>query len=420
MFDSLKYKLSGGALYYAIVVLLLLSLISSGFILLNRLWFQENTLFLKNMELNDRLDSAQEWIKIQPGLVRTGETKQLNLFDDSSVVMVASETWGLLRLIRYTARWNSLTIKRTALYSELSNDARALYLADKNKFLSLIGKSIIKGDCSLPALGIRAGEMDGGTFTGKTMVDGKIYQSEKYIPPVSYDLLDSWRGYWDKKFRPSDSIVSANDLSRHPVYAVSFNSPAKVINYPKSAVLQNTSLSGNIIVVATDTITIQPSAQLNDVLVFANTIIVANNVKGSFQLFARRHISIGDQCVLQYPSFSICFAQEKTAKITIGKKSAVWGGILIDSETENTGSNRLEMGEDCRLTGTVYVNGEVGFSGRIDGSLYCNGFYHETPRAYYENFLKDAFIDLNSREARFGSFAVDGMQEELKFVKLCL
>ena len=72
MIRPLKHKLNGGALYYAIVVILLLSLFSSGFILLNRIWFHENVLFLKNTELNDNLDSASEWLKIQPGLVASG------------------------------------------------------------------------------------------------------------------------------------------------------------------------------------------------------------------------------------------------------------------------------------------------------------------------------------------------------------
>lgn len=420
MFYFFRNKVSGGALYYAIVVLLLLSLVSSGFILLNRLWFQENVLFFQYTALNDRLDSADEWLKIQPGLVEPDETKNLDLYGDSSLVTLEAKSWGLLRLVKSSARWNSLTIQRTTLYSALSNDPRALYLSDKNKFLSLVGKCVINGDCSLPALGIRAGEMDGGTFTGKTMVDGQIFQSEKYLPPLSYNLLQPWRSYWNQQFRPTDSIVGANDLVRHPVSAVSFNSPTKVINYPKSAVLQNIALTGNIIVVAKDTITILPSAQLKDVLVFANTIIVSNDVTGAFQLFARSRLSIGERCMLHYPSFAVCFAQQNTAKVTIGKNSTVIGGTLIDSKTESLAANRLEMSDGCRLTGTVYVNGEVSFSGRIHGSLYCNGFYLETPRAYYENFLKDAVIDLNSREAGFGSFVVGDMPDELKFVKRCL
>ena len=79
MINPLQYKLNGGALYYSIVVILLLSLFSSGFILLNRLWFHENALFLKNTELNDNLDSATEWLSVQPNLVAPGQTKELDI-----------------------------------------------------------------------------------------------------------------------------------------------------------------------------------------------------------------------------------------------------------------------------------------------------------------------------------------------------
>ena len=420
MIHLLQNKLNGGALYYAIVVILLLSLFSSGFIMLNRLWFHENALFLKNTELNDNLDSAEEWLKIQPDIVATGETKALDIFGDSSMVTIEAEQWGILRLIKSSARWRSLDIRRTALYSSLNNNQPALYLADNNKFLSLVGKCVITGDCRLPALGIRAGEMDGGTFIGKRMIDGKIYQSENSLPKLSTDLLKSLSGYWDKTYGANDSIVTISDLTRNPVSTISFNSDTKVIECGSNVCLQNISLSGNIIVVASDTITISASAHLQNILIFANTIIVADDVHGVFQLFARRTISIGNNCLLRYPSFAVCLSQKTAAKIVVGKNSTVSGGIIIDSAADNSGSNRLEMREGNKLTGTVYVNGEVGFAGQIDGSLYCNKFFIDTPRAYYENFLNDAVINSLSIPAKFGSFAIDGSPDKLKLVKLCL
>ena len=420
MISPLKYKLNGGALYFAIIVILLLSLFSSGFILLNRLWFQENVLFLKNTELNDNLDSAEELLKIQPGLVEPGTTTALDIFGDSSIINIEAERWGILRIIKSSAQWRSLHIKRTALYSELNNNQTALYLADNNKFLSLVGKCEITGDCRLPSLGIRAGEMDGGTFTGKKMIDGKIYQSANTLPKLSHHILKSLIGYWDKSFGVNDSIVPISDLARNPVSTVSFNSNTKVIDCGSNVCLQNISLSENIIVIANDTVTITSSANIQDILVFANTIIVGNNVKGAFQLFARNKITIGENCILHYPSFVACYSKQTIAKITIGKNSVVSGGIIIDSTTDKPGSNRLEMTEGNQITGTVYVNGEVGFAGQIDGSLYCNKFFIDTPRAYYENFLKDAIIDSQSITAKFGSFTVDGIPDKLKLVKLCL
>jgi hypothetical protein len=420
MIDLIKTKVKGGALYYAIVVILLLSLFSSGFILLNRLWFHENVLFFKNRELNDNLDSVEEWLKTQPNLVRPGETKEVDLFGDSSFVKVEVDKWGLLRLIKTSASWRSLNIQRTVFYSELKNKTYALYLADQNKFLSLVGKCVITGDCSLPALGIRAGEMDGGTFTGKRMIDGKIYQSESKLPELSPDLLNTWSGYLDKKFRKTDSIVGVNDLNRNPSSRVSFNSATKVIDCGRKVCLQNVNLSGNIIVVASDTILIEASARLQDILVVANTIILPDEFQGSFQLFARNHISIGNHCTLRYPSFAVCLAIHTPGKITIGKNSIVNGGIIIESADDVKGANRLEMSEGNKLTGTIWVNGEVGFTGQIDGSLYCNKFYIDTPRAFYENFLRDAVINSQSVPAKFGSFTINGSPDKLKQVKLCL
>lgn len=420
MINPIKYRLNGGALYYAILVIMLLSIFSSGFILLNRLWFHENALFLKNTELNDNIDSASEWLKIKPDLVIPGETIELDIFGDSSIVKIEAEKWGLLRLVKFNAQWRSLNIERIALYSGTNKNRYALYLTDNNKFLSLVGKCAIKGNCSLPALGIRAGEIDGGTYLSEKMIDGRIDKSGTALPKLSRDLLVPWSGYWNKEFRTADSITGIGDLIRNPVSSVPFSSNTKVIDCGRNVCLQNITLSGNIIVVAKDTIIIAPSARLQDILIFAKTIIVANEVKGAFQLFATDKISIGDNCLMRYPSFVVCVANKTPAKITIGKNSAVNGGILIDSVSDSTDTNQLEMSEGNKLIGTVYINGKVGFAGQIDGNLFCNSFFIDTPRAYYENFLKDAVIDSQSIPAGFGSFAIDGLPDKLKLVKLCL
>lgn len=419
MITHLKTEVKGGALYFAIVIILLLSLIASGFILLNRLWFQEDTLFLKNTELNDNLDSAGEWFKIQPKLASPGDTSNIDLYGDSTFVRVEAKRWGLLRMVKTTAKWKNLVMQRKAFYSELKDKSEALYLTDNNKFLSLVGKCLITGDCHLPALGIRAGEMDGGTFTGKRMIDGKIFQSEKTLTPLNRDLISGWESYLDGKFRKTDSIVRLKE-GKDLTSAVSFDSSTEVINGGKNTILQDIALSGNIIVSAVDTVFIEPTAELQDVLVFANTIIVDDKVRGSFQLFARKSISIGKHCTLGYPSYAVCLSKSTPGTISIGDSSRINGGVLIYSTNEIKGSNRLEMSEGNQLTGTIYVDGEVCFKGRIDGSLCCNKFYLETPRAFYENFLKDAVINSQSVPARFGSYVVDGSPDKLKLVKPCL
>jgi|GEM_PF-1747263 len=415
-----KNQLRGGALYYAVVVTLLLSMIAMGFILLNRLWFREEVLFSKNRTLNDDLDSASELLMAKPGLVNPGETKEIDLYGDSSLVKIEVKKWGLLRLINTSAQWRSLLLQRASLYSELMKKPDALYLSDRNKFLSLVGKCTIKGDCSLPALGIRAGEMDGGTFTGKRMIDGKIYQSGKSLPGLSPDLLRDWSGYLDKKYRKDDSIVKVNILGRNPVIRNSFREETLVLDGGKKLSLQNMDLSGNIIVVAEDTLLIDSSARLQDVLVYAKTIILSDEVKGAFQLYARNNISIGSHCTLRYPSFAVCLARHTPCKITLGQGSSVIGGILINSEDDVKGANRLEMTEGNKLAGMIYVEGEVCFNGEVYGNMYCNSFYLDTPRAYYENFLKDAVIDSRSVQAKFGSFVTAEGPHQLKFIKQCL
>jgi hypothetical protein len=420
MLNPFKYRIDGGALYFAILVILLLSIFSSGFMLLNRLWFHENTIFTKITQLNDNLDAAELLIKAQPDMAIPGETRDVDIFSDSSVVNIRAEKWGLLRLVKLSTGWRRLTLERTALYAETELNQYSLYLTDNNKFLSLVGRCFLNGDCFLPELGIRAGEIDGETFIGKKLIDGRIYKSGRMLPQLANVLVEPLSRYWDKEYSFTDSVITINELNRNPISSVSFNSSTNVIDCGKNAILQEVSLSGNIVVIATDTLKIASSARLEDIILIAKTIIVGDNVKGTFQLFAKEKIIIGDNCLMRYPSFAVCLSKQMPAYIVIGKNCSILGGIIIDSDSDNSDSNYLLMSEGDRLTGLVYVNGKVGFSGRVEGSLYCNNFFINTPRAYYENFLKDAVIDSQSVLAKFGSFVLDGKPDKLKMVKLCL
>jgi hypothetical protein len=420
MIMPFRHKIEGGALFLAIFVILILSILSAGFILLNRLWFHENTIFTKMTQLNDHLDAAEIIIREEPDLTVYGETRTIDIFEDSTEINLHTEQWGLLRLVKLSTSWRNLKLDRAVLYAGADNKHCSLYLTDNNKFLSLVGKCFLNGDCYIPASGIRAGEIDGETFLGNKFIEGTIYKSNKKLPSLNKDLIEPFSDYWDNKYRTNDSVININDFIRNPKSSVSFNTCTTVINCGNNIYLQDVSLSGNIILIASDTIRIAPSAKLEDIVLFAKTIIVSANVRGTFQLFAKEKIVVSDNCMLDYPSFAVCFSNYVPAQIIIGKNSSILGGLIIDSHSENSDKNSLIMSEGVWLTGLVYVNGKVGFAGHIEGSLYCNSFFINTARAYYENFLKDAVIDPQTVPAQFGSFVIDNTPQKLKVVKQCL
>ncbi|WP_153638561.1 hypothetical protein [Prolixibacter sp. NT017] len=413
------YGLKGGALYFAILVLLLLSVLSSFFILLERLWNEEDVQYIKNVELNDRIESAAEWLHADPSLVRPEETKELTLFEDSVFVEIGVRPWGMLRIANYRTQWHRMEKEYTELLAAEDEPSYALYLTDQNKYLSLVGQSSLMGKCQLPHLGIRSGNIRGRTFEGEKLVDGNVSPSDTRLPALSEHFQDFAAAYLNGDFTKQDSVIALSKVERNGLHQFSFHHKTCVINCGGSAYLDNVQLEGNAVVLARDTLVVSPGAQLENTILIARVIRVEDKVTGRFQAFATKEITIGKDCRLNYPSFLVCLNNRTPGKITFGKKSTVIGGIALNGKNEEHKNNLLFLDEDDHLAGTVYVNGDVHFTGRIDGRLYCNRFVIDTPRAFYENIIVDGIIDNTSTPALFGSFSVSDQPFQLKQVAIC-
>ena len=412
-------RLKGGALYFAILVLLLLSVLSSFFILLERLWNEEDVQYIKNVELNDQIDSAAEWLHADPSLVQPGETKELTLFEDSVPVAISVRSWGMLRIANYRTQWHRMVKDYTELLAADDKPTYALYLTDQNKYLSLVGQSSLVGDCKLPHLGIRSGNIRGRTFEGEKLVDGTVSPSDTRLPALSEHFQEFAAAYLNGDFTKQNSVIALSKVERNGLHQFSFHHKTCVINCGGSAYLDNVQLEGNAIVLARDTLIVSSGAKLTNTILIARVIQMEDKVTGRFQAFATKEITVGKDCRLNYPSFLVCLNNHTIGKISLGKNSTVIGGVVLDGKNEEHKNNLLFLDEDDHLAGTVYVNGDVHFIGRIDGRLYCNRFIIDTPRAFYENIIVDGIIDNTSIPASFGSFSVSNQPFQLKQVAVC-
>jgi len=413
-----KIRLKGGALYYAIFVMLILSMISILLVSFFRLSFKEDVLFLKTAQLNTNLQSASTFISCNPELIAGKKNIELDLFEDGEdIVFVENVKWGMLTCLKFSASWRNIKLQKASLFAEKEKERCVLWMPDNKKYVSLAGKSYINGLCYLSALGLRKGNVDGRYFEGPYLYKGSIKESTAQMPIVSKQSMDGILTYLNGNANIGDSI---SDIGKTDILNRSFWNSTVVLKSEKRLILKKGTYKDNIVIFSPDTIEVWPSVNLSDVILVGKTIIFMEGVESTLQAFASSSIIVNSGCKLNYPSFLGVISQKPEAHVSIGENAEITGGIFSYSTRPEEIKTMLKIGKGAVVYGKVYVNGDADFNGSVNGSLYCNRFIHSTPRAFYENFILDAVIDEDKLPNDFASYRLDNEELfKLKEVRLC-
>jgi cytoskeletal protein CcmA (bactofilin family) len=416
----IESRLKGGALYYAIFVMLFLSLLSVMLLSFFEYRFKEDALFSKQSELNDNLNSAITFLSCNPEDSPPVSEQDIDLFDDgSAIVSVESSRWGLLRKIKVESRWKTIVRKRIVLMAEKEKHLPALWMPDRKRYVSLVGKSYISGTCYLSELGLRRGNAEGRNFEGPYLHKGEIYKSESLLPLLNKEVIQYFHEYFSGKRTANDSVLSPTLLSRNREIIHPFSVKSLLFRSHDRIVLEHGRFEGNIIFSSSDTIEIWPTVQLKNVLLLANTIIVKAGFKGQLQAFASKKIEVEENCEFSYPSLIGTIGVNDQVSVTIGEDCRVNGGLICFQSHQQEPPPLLTIGKNSLINGKVYVNGDISFSGAIHGGLLCERFIMRTPRAFYENFILDSYIDSSMLPAEYASFSVTGEPYKLREAVIC-
>jgi hypothetical protein len=154
-------------------------------------------------------------------------------------------------------------------------------------------------------------------------------------------------------------------------------------------------------VVSKKGISVERTARLNDVLLFSQKIEIEANLQGNFQLFATDTIRIQDGVSMLFPStIALIGGQCEKPLIQIGKNCTLLGDIVLQA-TSSTPKAVCIIGVQTNIHGKVYCAGKVELRGKVNGSVYCDGFTLSTPTSLYENHLLNATIDHSSLSAYY-------------------
>ena len=413
-------RLKGGALYYAIFIMIVLS--SIGFMLINffELKFREDTLFYKSAELDDHLNSALHLVACQPDLVPVGASTSLDIFDDNSAIVSAScERWGLFRKLSFMSSWRTLKKEMVFIMAEKEKERPALWMPDKKKYVSLVGKSSVSGDCYMSELGLRKGNAEGRYFEGPFLHHGRLLKSGEVLPLLNEEFLRYIHNYFNGESTDRDSVASLQTIKQGEPLFQSFGQKTIVFRSNSKVILDNGMFNDNIIIQSSDTIEVWPGTVLNSIQLYARVIVFKEGFTGSLQAFANERLVVETGCQFKYPSMLSVLNFNGPSAMQFGAGSKLNGGIVVYTNSTKEGDASLSVAENCKLNGKVVVFGDVTLKSSITGSLYCDRFVHVTPRAFYENFMIDVDIDETKLPDEYASYCVGNELYKLKQLQQC-
>ena len=392
-------KVDGGALYYAVFIAFIISILSGLLILytyvhnsyINRQIIQEQAFF--------NVKSGINLVLKNPDLLTYGTKENIKLFNNEyDFVNLRKEHWGAYDLIYSNSERRSYKASKIALMGDHlgKKEDIALYLTDRKKYLSISGNTLLKGTCYLPKLGIKRAYIEGQGYQNRELVFGTIVQSEAKLPDLNTDKIKYLENLVTTQFSKEDSLVELTGNLSSNIISNSFYNKSLILYSDQLTSLAGVRLEGNIILKFDQQITIHENCNLKDVIIIAPSVIVNDGFKGTLQVLATENITVGKACKLRYPSFLGVFKskEDKEAVIVIGENTVVAGGVLLYSTISNTKDPfKMKIKESAKVYGLVYCNGFIEHKGYIYGSLYCEGFTLKTAASLYENHLLNATVN---------------------------
>lgn len=394
-----KTKIKGGALQFVLFIGAIIAVLLMAFLLISH----THNFFDKKTALTIRLIQAAE-----EGLyysfseqMETGES--LSFFPENEKgieVTIKKEFWGAFDIRKAYASHQKTQYTKTVLVGAKKTAASpALYLKDNQRPLVLAGKAKITGDAFLPAQGIRMGNIAGNSYRYDQLLFGKQLQSGSALPALNTALLQNIQ----RLLEGTNSLVTSS-ITLEPQMDLknSFDSP--VTNISGSVLhLDEISLTGNIIVSASQKIIVTSTSVLQDVILIAPEIIIEDKVRGSFQALATKHIGVGKDCVLSYPSALVVYNKQKNQttsgdgsrpNLTIATGSLIKGVLLYLDESESrVNYPQIKLDDKTILEGEIYCSKNIELKGQVFGSITTEGFVALENGSIYQNHLYNGQIN---------------------------
>jgi hypothetical protein len=405
--------IKAGALLYAMFLVLVVSIISSSFVLIN---YYNNTYVIHALKQEQLFRDANSGINYGLYLhqnIPFNSDLQIDLFEDEQhPITLTKKKWGAFYILTSTANWkNKSAIKSALIGANINNgEQTALYLCDQNKPLSITGNTKIVGDCYLPKSGVKRAYIEGKSFLGNHLINGLKRNSNEALPSINDFLVTENIKELSFLNIEHDSVVDYQEMISKDSILNSFQNKTLVLYSPFTITIANKIIEGNVIIKSDQTILIKNSSHLSNVICYAKAIEVEEKTTGSLQLFANDSINIANECKFIYPSVIALLANketDETPKIVIGKKVNLKGSIFLYTPKQDSKKKSIvRIGKESQIMGEIYASEDLELNGNVIGGVFCRNFLLKTPSSIYENHLMDITIDRTQLPKEFVGVAL--------------
>lgn len=389
--------LKASALYLVIVIALVIAIICSSLIVTAyyyRLQYQKT---FRYDQLQTNLGSAVN-ILLAGQDTSYADPKTFSLFGmDEDSVSTQRIFWGAFDIGVARSMIHGDTLYKTFSIANAIDSTKwaAIYLVNNDRPFSVSGKTTITGDAYIPPAGINQAYIDNKSYTGdKRLIIGTKHNSDKDLPTLDSNRINQFKELLKQNH--------GNNSKLPDTLKNSFLVPTRVFNFGKEVqTITNTCLSGNIIIFSDTTLTIDSTAVLNNVMVYARSISVKGGFHGACQLFATDTIGIAPNCVFNYPSclgilrFDSTSTVSTSAKISFYDKSLFNGLVFTYEKKQSKIPPLVHISGTTKIKGMIYSQGYVEFQNfaEVDGSVFTNKFLYQSTFTRYENYINNTIIN---------------------------
>ena len=390
--------LKASALYMVIIIALVIGLICSSLIV--AAYFYKAQYQQKNRydQLENNLQSGVNILLASEDSTYNQE-KTISLFNnDADSLILKKITWGIFDIGCVKAFIQKDTLYKAFSMANAIDSSKwaAIYLIDEDRPFSLSGKTTIRGDGYIPKAGVQEAYINNMAYQGdKRLIIGNKRFSAKTLPVLNIARLNLLQQHFTSTLE-GDAILPKKDSLQQ-----SFLLPTRFFSFKKSVqTLENIKLKGNIILLSDTTITIDSTALLSNIIVFAKSIVVKSGFQGNCQLFATDSIRVEPRCVFNYPSGVGILRFQPTASKTqevlfIGQSSTINGAIFTYEKASNNVKPTITLGKHTKVQGQIYSQGmlQLKDTTEVDGSVFTSLFFYKSSFTLYENYLINTTIN---------------------------
>ncbi len=391
-------KIKAGALQFVLFIGVVIVILLLTFVTLSH----THTFFGKKSELLIKTIKKTDLglAKAMENNIVLHDTITLHLDDDSAIEVKGFKSyWGVFEKYKIVSTSKKSKFIKSALVGDgVDLNLPALYLKDLERPMIIAGKAKITGDAYLPKQGIRTGNIAGNSYFQKELVYGNQKISKNELPELDAQLRDYLNNLGKFQEFESEAVIALSNASK---INNSFKQATKYI-LGNVIPISNVQLTGNIVIKASRSIIVSPSAQLKDVILIAPEIIIEDRVHGTFQSIASETISLGKGCQLAYPSALVVYKnnqitstnQDQKPNLLLKENSTINGVVLyLEKTSEQIFNPQIKIESGVQIIGEVYCEAGLELKGTVTGSVVTSHFLAMENGSIYQNHLYNGQIN---------------------------